>query len=164
MKETEQLLHFLGNTFLFLHLSKVFCSSCWESIWLPFGHSWEHIPLFFPCVHVNLLKIRNQTLGVVFIAPAPSPNPLGNGFHQHWELRARDGSGHVWCQAELWDCGGLCSAGKFEGKEAAEWMHGWRGEVLKGFILAESVRRTSWGGVERAGKEGSDGLVCLGRV
>lgn len=53
LKETA----FLGDTFLFLQLSEVFCSSCWESIGFPFGPTWEHIPLFFPCVHVNLFKI-----------------------------------------------------------------------------------------------------------
>lgn len=64
--------------------------------------------------------------------------------------------------AELWGCGGLCSAEKFEGNELRKGRVAGE-EKHEGFYLAKKPSgEQAVAGAGRAGEEGSDGGMRLG--
>lgn len=90
--------------------------SCVLPVGNPLGFHLVTLGSTFPSSFPVFMSIYSK-YGSRLLQWSSPPNPLGDGFHQPWELRARGGSGQVWSQAELWGCGGLCSVGKFKGTE-----------------------------------------------
>lgn len=85
----------------------------WVSIWSYLG---AHSPFLclWSCQFIQNMKADSWS---ALHCSNSSSKPAWRWFSPALGLRAGDGSGQAWCQAELWDCGGLCSAGKLKGNE-----------------------------------------------